>query len=222
MKVAIIVAAGSGKRFGTSIPKQFLMLNGKPVLAYSIETFFQSGAHVMVVLSADMVDFWKEQSQRYQLPEHQIVMGGAERYHSVQNAIAQIPEGCELVAIHDAARPGIDLPFVERMWQSATIHGTAIPFWPISDSLRCEQNGVWNILDRNKVRSIQTPQCFQFEVVKNAYGKTYSEKFTDDASVVESDGEVNLHFELGLHRNTKITHADDLSVMEMLFNQSKI
>ncbi len=198
------------------------MLNGKPVLAYSIETFVQSGAHVMVVLSADMVDFWKEQAQRFELPKHQIVIGGAERYHSVQNAIALIPEGCELVAIHDAARPGIDLPFVERMWHSATIHGTAIPFWPISDSLRCEQNGVWNILDRNKVRSIQTPQCFQFEVVKNAYGKTYNEKYTDDASVVESDGEVNLHFELGLHRNTKITHADDLSVMEMLFNQSKI
>ncbi len=221
MKVAIIVAAGSGKRFGTTIPKQFLLLKGKPVLSYSIESFCQSGALVMVVLSEDMEEYWREQSILYSLPPHQIVIGGAERYHSVQNAIAMIPEGCQLVAIHDAARPGIDLPFIQRMWLAANANGTAIPYWPISDSLRWEQNGVWNILDRNKVRSIQTPQCFRYDIVKNAYGKAYNPNFTDDASVVESDGAVQLHFELGMHRNMKITHANDLSVMEQLINQQE-
>ncbi len=141
MKVAIIVAAGSGKRFGGQLPKQFLILNNKPVLAHSIEVFKESGAHVIVVLSQDMVEYWKELCQQCGMPEHEIVLGGNERYHSVKNAIAAIPDACALVAIHDAARPAIDVAFVHRMWEAAERNGSAIPYWPIADSLRMEREG---------------------------------------------------------------------------------
>lgn len=216
MKVAIIVAAGSGKRFGGQLPKQFLILNNRPVLAHSIEVFKESGAHVIVVLSQDMVEYWKELCQQYAMPEHEIVLGGNERYHSVKNAIEAIPEACTMVAIHDAARPAIDVDFVHRMWEAAESNGSAIPYWPIADSLRMEQDGQWKIIDRNLVRSIQTPQCFRWEWIRNAYAGEFENTFTDDASVVERMKDVHLHFELGMVENIKITQSQDLEIMKSI------
>jgi 2-C-methyl-D-erythritol 4-phosphate cytidylyltransferase len=222
MKVAIIVAAGSGKRFGGQLPKQFLILNDRPVLAHSIEVFAKSGAHVMVVLSDDMKGFWEEQCRQFQVQNHQIVTGGNERYDSVKNAIAVIPSGCKLVAIHDAARPAIDVEFIDRMWKAAEDKGSAIPYWPIADSLRMNQNGEWKIIDRNLVRSIQTPQCFQWNLIQDAYESEYLSIFTDDASVVELVKPGSLNFELGLAENIKITQSFDMDVMKAILSNRKI
>ncbi len=221
MKVAIIVAAGSGKRFGGQLPKQFLILNDKPILAYSIDVFNKTGAHVIVVLSDDMISFWEEQCERYKVPSHQIVIGGKERYDSVKNAIKHIPESSRLVAIHDAARPAIDVDFVNRMWDAAEKNQSAIPYWPIADSLRMEQNGEWKIIDRNLVRSIQTPQCFQWSLIHDAYNQEYAPIFTDDASVVELAHPGALHYELGLPENLKITQSWDLEVVSAIINKRK-
>ena len=221
MKVAIIVAAGSGKRFGGQLPKQFLILNDRPVLAHSIEVFAKSGAHVMVVLSDDMKGFWEEQCRQFQVQNHQIVTGGNERYDSVKNAIAVIPSGCKLVAIHDAARPAIDVEFIDRMWKAAEDKGSAIPYWPIADSLRMNQNGEWKIIDRNLVRSIQTPQCFQWNLIQDAYESEYLSIFTDDASVVELVKPGSLNFELGLAENIKITQSFDMDVMKAILSNRK-
>jgi 2-C-methyl-D-erythritol 4-phosphate cytidylyltransferase len=221
MKVAIIVAAGSGKRFGGQLPKQFLILNDRPVLAHSIEVFAKTGAHVIVVLSDDMKDFWEEQCRQFQVQNHQIVIGGNERYDSVKNAIAVVPSGCKLVAIHDAARPAIDVDFIDRMWKAAEDKGSAIPYWPIADSLRMNQNGEWKIIDRNLVRSIQTPQCFQWNLIQDAYESEYLPIFTDDASVVELVKPGSLNFELGLAENIKITQSFDMDVMKAILSNRK-
>lgn len=222
MKVAIIVAAGSGKRFGGQLPKQFLILNDRPVLAHSIEVFAKTGAHVIVVLSDDMKGFWEEQCRQFQVQNHQIVIGGNERYDSVKNAIAAVPSGCQLIAIHDAARPAIDVDFIDRMWKAAEDKGSAIPYWPIADSLRMNQNGEWKIIDRNLVRSIQTPQCFQWSLIQDAYEREYLPIFTDDASVVELVKPDSLHFELGLAENIKITQSFDMDVMKAILSNRKI
>lgn len=221
MKVAIIVAAGSGKRFGGELPKQFLILKDKPVLAHSIDVFLASGAKVWVVVSPEMAGFWKDQCLQYNIPDHHVVMGGSERYHSVKNAIEVLPKETQWVAIHDAARPAIQLDFVNRMWEATKQFGSAIPYWPIADSLRLEEEGHWKILDRNRVRSIQTPQCFDFKLLGRAYEQTFQSFFTDDASVVEQQQSVDLHYELGLPSNFKITQSQDLQVMESILNTEK-
>ncbi|MBM3427743.1 MAG: 2-C-methyl-D-erythritol 4-phosphate cytidylyltransferase [Bacteroidetes bacterium] len=221
MKVAIIVAAGSGKRFGAEMPKQFLILKNKPVLAHSVEVFCASGAMVMVVISAEMEQFWRDQSAQFQVPAHQVICGGAERYHSVKNAIEALPPETRWVAIHDAARPGINLDFVNRMWNAVEEHGSSIPYWPIADSLRLEEQGRWKILDRNRVRSIQTPQCFDVHLLSKAYAQEYQSFFTDDASVVEQQQALDLHYELGLPSNFKITQSQDLQAMESILNTEK-
>ncbi len=221
MKVAIIVAAGSGKRFGGELPKQFLILKDKPVLAHSIDVFLASGAKVLVVVSPEMEEFWRDQCVQFNIPDHQVIMGGSERYHSVKNAIEALPKETQWVAIHDAARPGIQLDFVNRMWEATQKHGSAIPFWPIADSLRLEDDGQWKILDRNRVRSIQTPQCFQVNLLTHAYAQEYQSFFTDDASVVEQQPDVELHYEWGISTNFKITQAQDLQVMKSILNTEK-
>ncbi|MEN9394139.1 MAG: hypothetical protein RL362_360 [Bacteroidota bacterium] len=222
MKVAIIVAAGSGKRFGGQLPKQFLILNDKPVLAHSIDVFNKTGAHVIVVLSEEMKGFWQEQCAHFHVSDHQIVIGGRERYDSVKNAVAFVPDTCTLVAIHDAARPAIDPTFVNRMWEAAERNQSAIPYWPIADSLRMNQEGRWGIIDRNLVRSIQTPQCFQWSLIQHAYEGPYSPSFTDDASVVEIAQPGILHFELGMAENIKITQSFDMEVMTSILSNRKI
>jgi 2-C-methyl-D-erythritol 4-phosphate cytidylyltransferase len=221
MKVAIIVAAGSGNRFGGQLPKQFLILNDKPVLAHSIDVFAKTGAQVIVVLSDEMRGYWEEQCRQFQVQNHQIVIGGNERYDSVKNAIAVVSSECKLIAIHDAARPAIDAEFIDRMWKAAEDKGSAIPYWPIADSLRMNQNGEWKIIDRNLVRSIQTPQCFQWNLIQHAYESEYLPIFTDDASVVELVKPGSLHFELGLAENIKITQSFDMDVMKAILSNRK-
>lgn len=216
-KWAIIVAGGTGKRMGAEVPKQFLMLHGKPVLHWSIERFHATGAQVCVVVHPEWLEAWKEMAIQAQSPTHLLVAGGKERYHSVQHAIHAIPDSTGMVAIHDAARPHVSSLFLHRMWDEAHRHGSAIPVMPVVESLRQQGEHGPVPVDRKQFLSIQTPQCFRLSEIREAYKQQYDASFTDDATVVERFFPRPLHFTPGERFNIKITQYEDWEAIKLLF-----
>lgn len=215
----MIVAAGKGSRFGGDLPKQFVLLQDRPVIAYSLDVFSNLGYELLVVIHPDNASYFQEMSQRYDFPRHQIVWGGSERFHSVQNALNVIPDEAELVMVHDAARPNIDTLLIEMLAAESLKVGNAIPALPLSDSIRMRHGEEWVAVLRDHYRVIQTPQCFASADLKKAYEQPYRTAFTDDASVLESYGKP-IHLVQGKNGNIKITHADDLKWMTYLMNKN--
>lgn len=215
----MIVAAGKGSRFGGDLPKQFVLLHDRPVIAYSLDVFSNLGYELLVVIHPDNASYFQEMSQRYDFPRHQIVWGGSERFHSVQNALNVIPDEAELVMVHDAARPNIDTVLIEMLASESLQVGNAIPALPLSDSIRMRHGKDWVAVPRDDYRAIQTPQCFNAAELKKAYEQPYRTTFTDDASVLESAGKT-IHVVPGKVGNIKITHADDLNWMSYLITKS--
>ena len=217
-KWAVIVAAGRGSRFGGEVPKQFVLMNERPVIAYSMEVFFRLQYQLVVVLHPDDVSYFQNLAQAYQLPPYHAAIGGEQRFHSVQNALQFIPadEGT-IVAVHDAARPNIDLEFLQQLENEVVGKGNAIPALPVSDSLRMRKGDLWCAVHRDDYRIIQTPQCFNAALLKKAYLQEYTASFTDDASVLEADGN-EIHLVHGKNGNIKITHAEDLKWMSFLMS----
>ncbi len=216
-KYAIIVAGGQGLRMGTVLPKQFLTLGDKPILMHSIEIFSQTADSIIVALPSQEIDFWKKlcSEHRFEI-EHSIVEGGETRFHSVSNALAKVPEGV-LVGIHDAVRPLLSLETIERCYQRAAATGSAVPFLPITDSLRKLEDGTSIAIDRSQYVSVQTPQIFQSSLLKKAYQQQFQSIFTDDASVYESIYEAPTLVE-GNPENIKITQPCDLLIAEALLD----
>lgn len=215
----MIVAAGRGNRFGGDLPKQFVLLRDKPVIAYSMILFSNLGYELLVVIHPDDASYLQGIASQYNLPNHQTVLGGAERFHSVQNALKVIPDEAEIVMVHDAARPNIDGAFIEMLASESLQVGNAIPALPLSDSIRMRHGKDWVAVPRDDYRAIQTPQCFTAAELKKAYEQTYRTTFTDDASVLESSGKT-IHVVPGKVGNIKITHADDLNWMSYLITKS--
>lgn len=221
-KYVIIVAAGSGSRFGSAMPKQFCMLAGKPVLAHSIERFRASlpDAEIIVVLSADMVDFWKELCETCGVSSPRIVVGGSSRWESVKNGVETLKEatGSEIVLVHDGARPLVDEATIKRAARAAVNTDGAIPAVAVTDSLRLmDEDGCHSkAVDRTAYRAVQTPQAFALWRLREAYKLPYSESFTDDASVMAEAGFENLVLVEGSASNIKITNPLDLAVAEAL------
>jgi 2-C-methyl-D-erythritol 4-phosphate cytidylyltransferase len=219
-KWAIIVAAGRGNRFGSDTPKQFVLLNNKPVLQYSMEVFAALNYHIVVVIHPDDQLYLTSLAEMYHFPNHQIALGGKERFHSVQNALALIPDTAEVVLIHDSARPNIDDSFILRLEAELDAHENAIPALPVSDSLRKWQGEKWSAVHRDDYRIIQTPQFFRARALKKAYHQDYTKAFTDDASVIEADGGI-IHLVAGRNGNIKITFAQDLQWMSFLMSNNE-
>lgn len=219
-KWAVIVAAGRGNRFGSNIPKQFVLLNNKPVLQYSMEVFAALNYHIVVVIHPEDRLYLAALSETYHFPHHQIALGGKERFHSVQNALALIPDTAEIVLIHDAARPNIDGSFIHRLEMALDANDNAIPALPVSDSLRMRKDEKWCAVNRDDYRIIQTPQFFRAAELKKAYQQDYSKSFTDDASVLEADGGL-IHLVEGKNGNIKITIAQDLQWMSFLMSNNE-
>lgn len=218
-KFVIIVAAGAGKRFSNTLPKQFELLLGKPMLMYSIEAFSEADRdiQIIVVIQEDFINHWKElcSSYDFNIP-HQVVEGGPERFHSVKNGISLIQDD-GLVAVHDGARPLISLEVITNAWRIAEVNGTAIPVIEISDSVRRVEGGINQLVDRKKLRLVQTPQVFKCSILKKAYQQPYNRHFTDDATVVEATGKKVTLIE-GNTGNIKVTNPQDLSIAEALLN----
>lgn len=219
----IIVAGGSGKRMGSNTPKQFLFLDSKPILAHTINRFSEvvPGAPIVVVLPSEQIEFWKNLSARFDVKTHHIVTGGEERFHSVLNglnALIELGEGVELVAIHDGVRPLISREVILEALDCAAINGSAIPVVEVSDSFReINEDNSSHSIDRTRLRAVQTPQVFDFDLLRRAYRQPYSKQFTDDGSVVEHLG-ATLSLSKGDKSNIKITTQEDLLIAEALLN----
>lgn len=210
----VIVAGGRGRRMGTALPKQFLFLGERPLLAHTIDLFAGAlpGAAIVVVLPEERIDYWRDLAARFEIAPHTLVAGGAERFHSVRNGLAALPADTALVLVHDAVRPLCSPGLIRRMAAAAAEHGAAIPVLPPVDSFReTEAAGGSHAVDRSRLRIVQTPQAFRAELLRRAYELPWSERFTDDASVVEQAGHPLFLCE-GERTNLKITEPDDLTL----------
>jgi 2-C-methyl-D-erythritol 4-phosphate cytidylyltransferase len=216
-KYAIIVAGGKGVRMGNDIPKQFLELVGKPILMYSIERFYtyDNSISIIVVLPQFQIEYWNELCEKHHFAiPHTIVKGGEERFYSVKNGIDVISAVDSLVAIHDGVRPLVSNETIDRCYTVALEKGNAIPSIGVVDSVRIQYPYKNEIVDRNLLRLIQTPQTFQLKMLKDAYNQTWHSGLTDDATVIESLG-YTINLVEGNRENIKVTSPIDLKLAEL-------
>ena len=220
--IAIIVAGGSGTRFGAELPKQFLELGGRPVLMRTISAFRGGFSDVIVTLPEGQMALWRELCERYGFAvPHRVVAGGETRWHSVKNALDSIGDisDVDIIAVHDGVRPLVTAEVISRTVEAARRDGAAIPVVMLNDSVRQVEKGASHALDRSTLRAVQTPQVFDARVLMAAYGQPFESTFTDDASVVERAGHSVTLVE-GDPQNLKITRPMDLALAEYLLNNA--
>ena len=218
-KYAIIVAGGTGSRMKGDIPKQFMMLKGKPIIQYSLEVFYQCDPAVSLIISIhpEYANFWNQLCREHKIDiPHQVVPGGETRFDSVKNGLSLVGED-GFVAVHDAARPVIDAAFIQKLYLTAEKHGSAIPAVHLNDTIRAIEGDSSRQLDRSFLRAIQTPQVFKVSELKRAFEQPFQPLFTDDASVMQSAG-FKVHLTEGKPGNIKITHQHDIALAEVLMN----
>lgn len=218
---AVIVAGGSGTRMQSAVPKQFLLLNGLPVLMHTIRAFEQSCVTPVIVLVLPLTyhAYWQQLCDVHSFTTpHLLVAGGETRFHSVKNGIDQIPDNDALIAVHDAVRPLTSKQIIETSYQYAEKYGNAVTAVKSRDSVRQLVNCKSVSLSRDQIYLIQTPQTFRADLLKKAYEQPYSDKFTDDASVMEQYG-FEIHLIEGNHQNIKITFPEDLIIAELFLNK---
>jgi len=216
---AIIVAGGSGSRMLSAVPKQFLLLNGTPVLMHTLLAFHHcnSKPHIILALPAHFHTHWAQLciTHNFTVP-HQLVNGGETRFHSVKNGLDMIPGNSDtLVAVHDAVRPLISCEIIDTSYQYAAKHGNAVAAVKSRDSVRQLKNETSFALNRDEIYLIQTPQTFQSTQLKSAYRQPYNAKFTDDAGVVEESG-IKINLIAGDYQNIKITFPEDIAIAVLL------
>lgn len=212
----IIVAGGTGTRMGQSVAKQFIMLKGLPLMWWTLRRFRQAlgqDLHVVLVLHASLMSVFEEMETRYgPAGVDRVVEGGAERWHSVSNGLALLPsEG--VVGIHDAVRPFTSIETILACFKRAKTHGSAVPAVAVKDSIREMNGAASHALNRDRLRAVQTPQCFELSNLKAAYASGYRPEFTDDASVFEYAGH-EVQLVEGDLENIKITTPEDLLIAE--------
>lgn len=215
---AIIVAGGSGTRMQTAIAKQFLLLKNKPVLMHTLLAFANCSykPQLILVINPNLIADWEELclKHNFNIP-HLVISGGEQRFHSVRNGLMAIKED-GIVAIHDAVRPLVSHKLIDKTYQTAEELGNAIAVVKPSDSVRklvSETNS--EIINRDELVLVQTPQTFHVSQLRVAYQQHYHSKFTDDASVVESAG-YNINLIDGERNNFKITYQEDLELANFL------
>ncbi|MEO3406281.1 2-C-methyl-D-erythritol 4-phosphate cytidylyltransferase [Mucilaginibacter sp. CAU 1740] len=217
----IIVAGGSGSRMKSAVPKQFLLLNGKPVLMHTIEAFNNTDAKpkVILVLPSDYHQYWQQlvNEHEFTIP-HQLVTGGETRFHSVKNGLDLITDNEALVAVQDAVRPLTSSSVIDEAYKCAHEHETAVVAVKSRDSIRQVKDGKSVSLIRDEIYLVQTPQTFKASLLRKAYEQPFDTKFTDDASVVEQYG-AEIKLTEGDHSNIKITFPEDIAVAELLLSK---
>lgn len=219
MNNVIIVAGGKGLRMGNDLPKQFMVVGGKPVLMRTIESFhnFDKSIRIIIALAKDYREHWSSLCKGYGFTvPHEVVDGGETRFHSVKNALDLVGDG--LVAVHDAVRPFASNELLHMCFASAKEHQAVIPVIDVTDSLReITDENESKIVDRSKFRLVQTPQVFETKLLKQAYDVEFSDIFTDDASVVEAFGH-KIYLVEGEKTNIKITTPFDLQLAKVILN----
>jgi len=211
---ALIVAGGKGARIKGNLPKQFLELNGKPILLHTLEAFsrYSEGLPIVLVLPEGDFPIWDDISRRFPSPRNPILLqkGGETRFQSVKNGLELI-EGDGLVAVHDGVRPLVSEDIIGASYRLAAVHKTAVAAVRLKESIRMTDMNTTLAMDRSRFRVIQTPQTFEINLIKLAYQAKEDPSLTDDASVVERSGHSISLFE-GSYENIKITTPDDLIV----------
>ena len=219
MDYVIIVAGGKGLRMGSEIPKQFLPVGGKPVLMRTLERFreYSPTLQIILVLPKAQQDYWRQLCADYHFNvEYQLADGGETRFHSVQHGLALIPDNAEgVVGVHDGVRPFPSIEVIRNCYEAACKHKAVIPVIPVVETLRHLQGKSSITVPRDDYRLVQTPQCFDIQLLKAANRQPYNDGFTDDASVVESFGHAITLVE-GNRENIKITTPYDLKIAEVL------
>ena len=223
MNTAIIVAAGSGERFRSEIPKQFLKLNGRPVIEWTIERIHAAPSidSIILVLAEDRCDSFTHLRDRF-TNLTAIVAGGRSRAESVRNGLNAVATNCEIVAVHDGARPLVSVDEIERTIAQARSTGAACLVGPVTDTIKSIRGGeIAATLDRDKLRRALTPQAFRVEVLKRAFELAdVLDAATDECCLVEKLGHPIAVVE-GSPANIKITHPDDLILARALMEREK-
>jgi 2-C-methyl-D-erythritol 4-phosphate cytidylyltransferase len=217
-KYAVIVAGGSGQRMGTAVPKQFLLLRGKPLLWYTLNTFLQSfeDMQIILVLPSSYLSEGERIRQLFSGMAARIIVtaGGETRFHSVQNGLQLVTEP-SVVFVHDGVRCLVSQELIQNCFQQALEKGSAIPAVMATDSIRILTENGHLVADRNQIRIIQTPQTFQSGILLPAFTQPYEDAFTDEATVVERSGR-NVFLIGGEYENIKVTRPTDLLVAEKI------
>jgi 2-C-methyl-D-erythritol 4-phosphate cytidylyltransferase len=213
-KVALIVAGGKGERMNADIPKQFLLLNGTPILMHTLKQFSHF-EEIVLVLPHSQFDYWQELCNTYNFTQkHTLVAGGTTRFYSVKNGLEKIDEN-SVIAIHDGVRPLISTKLIDSLITETKSGIGIIPIVPVKDSIRKVEGENSVHVDRSGLFKVQTPQCFVSADIKEAYTQEFSDTFTDDASVFEANGG-GITTLLGEEKNLKITTKEDLKVASIL------
>lgn len=224
-KYAIIVAGGKGLRMGGELPKQFIPIEGRPVLMRTLDAFYayDNSIKIILVLPTDHQTYWKQLCHEYQFAvPHLIANGGATRFHSVQNGLSLVDVPEALVAVHDGVRPFVSHAVMSRCYHDAAEMGAVVPVVPVVETVRQMVGEAFSVtVDRNAYRLVQTPQTFRASLLRRAYQQPYCDAFTDDASVVEALGET-IHLVEGNRENIKLTTPFDLTVARALVEQGGI
>jgi 2-C-methyl-D-erythritol 4-phosphate cytidylyltransferase len=221
-KVAVIVAGGSGSRMNTALPKQFLLINGKPVLYYTIDTFLKAynDLSILLVLPEEYISAGQEIIDAFfDYKRIKITAGGTTRFHSVQNGLKLIDEE-SIVFVHDGVRCLVTTDLIKRCYEAAIEFGSAIPVIDSKDSVRVLTEEGNEPIDRAIIKLIQTPQTFHSKIILPAFTIDYKDKFTDEATVVEAFG-LKVHLVDGEENNIKITKPVDLSFAEKILSGQK-
>ncbi|CAN5554308.1 2-C-methyl-D-erythritol 4-phosphate cytidylyltransferase [soil metagenome] len=219
-KVAVIVAGGSGTRMNNTIPKQFLLIKGKPVLYYTLKTFLDSykDLEIILVLPEEHIAAGQEIIDAFfDYKRIQLTAGGRTRFHSVQNGLALITEEC-MVFVHDGVRCLLTKKLVQDCYEAALEFGSAVPVTECKDSIRLIKGDDNEAFDRNRVKMVQTPQTFHSKILLPAFKIDYKDKFTDEATVVEAFG-LKVYLVEGEEDNIKITRPIDLVIAETLLDK---
>lgn len=219
----IIVAGGNGSRMGAEIPKQFIELNGKPILMHTLQNLreMDEAMQLILVLPKEQFPFWDELKKKHQFSiSHELAEGGDTRFLSVKNGLAKVSDS-DVVGVHDGVRPFASQKVVDACFVVANYSGAAIPVVPIIQSLRRLNDEQSEAVDRNNYRAVQTPQCFQTSVLKKAFDSADRTDYSDDATVVEEYGQ-KIAMVDGNIENIKITTPTDLELAQLIVaRQSK-
>lgn len=218
-KYVIIVAGGKGLRMGGDIPKQFVPINGMPVLMRTIEAFYayDPQINIILVLPSAHQAYWKELCEEYHFSiPYQLANGGETRFHSVKNGLALIPSTGGVVGVHDGVRPFVAQSVIKECYEQAAQLQAVVPVTEVVETVRyIREDGGSETVPRDRYKLVQTPQVFTVDLLKKAYAQEYIPLFTDDASVVEHCGATVLLVK-GNRENIKLTTPFDLKVAEAL------
>ena len=218
MNGVVIVAAGTGSRMNMGINKQFIKLEGKEIIAYTIEKFYNNLniEDIVVVVKEDESEFFKKEIlDKYNFKNVKIAYGGKERQDSVYNGLKLLDEKCDVVLIHDGARPFVSDKIIDKSIEEAKEHKAIVVGVPVKDTIKVIDNDK-NIVDtpnRSVLWAVQTPQTFDYNILIDAYKDAFKNKFygTDDAMLVERIGYKVKMLE-GSYNNIKITTQEDLNI----------